>query len=175
MPLWMWQLPAVVLSLLTWLNAPSTSLADMSRREAVRRQLTAKPGRVYTVVGVPDETPPEVTPPVAGEKVPAPAATAAKPEPAHDEAWWRDRMAAARDARERDQVLSDAVQSRINALTNDFINRDDPAQKQQIASQRLRALEELDRLKKQIDADDKAIAAIIEDARQKNIPPGWIR
>ena len=175
MPLWMWQLPAVVLSLLTWVNAPSTSLADMSRREAVRRQLSVKPSRVYTVVGIPDETPPDVTPPVAGEKIPAPAAAPAKPEAAHDEAWWRDRMTAARDARERDQVLSDAVQSRINALTSDFINRDDPAQKQQIASQRLRALEELDRLKKQIVEDDKAIAAIIDDARQKNIPPGWIR
>lgn len=174
MPLWMWQLPAVVLSLLTWVNAPSTSLADMARREAVRRQITAKPTRVYTVVGVPDETPPDVTPPVAGEKPAAPAA-AAKPEPAHDEAWWRDRITAARDARERDQVLSDAVQSRINALSADFVNRDDPAQKQQIASQRLRALEELDRLKKQIVEDDKAIAAIVEDARQKNIPPGWIR
>jgi hypothetical protein len=84
-------------------------------------------------------------------------------------------MDVAREARERDQVLSDAVQSRINALTSDFINRDDPAQKQQIASQRLRALEELDRLKKQIVEDDKAINAILEDARQKNIPPGWIR
>ena len=174
MPMWMWQVPAVVLSLLTWLNTPSTSLADMSRREAVRRQVSAKPGRVYTVVGVPDDTPPVVTTPAAGEKIPAPA-VAPKPEAAHDEAWWRDRMAAARDARERDQVLSDAVQSRINALSADFVNRDDPAQKQQIASQRLRALEELDRLKKQIVEDDKAIAAIVEDARQKNIPPGWIR
>lgn len=174
MPLWMWQVPAVVLSLLTWLNVPSTSLADMARREAVRRQISGKPGRVYTVVGVPDDTPPEVTPPVASEKIPAPSASA-KSEPAHDEAWWRDRMTTARDARERDQVLFEAVQSRINALSADFINRDDPAQKQQIASQRLRALEELDRLKKQIVADDKAIAAILEDARQKNIPPGWIR
>jgi hypothetical protein len=146
----------------------------MARREAVRRQIAAKTTRLYTVVGVPDDTPPVVAPPVAGEKIPTPAA-AAKPEPAHDEAWWHDRITAARDARERDQVLSDAVQSRINALSADFINRDDPAQKQQIASQRLRALEELDRLKKQIIADDKAIADIVDDARQKNIPPGWIR
>jgi len=174
MPLWMWQVPVVVLSLLTWLNGPSATLADMSRREAVRRQIAAKPMRVYTVVGVPDETPPAVTPPVAGEKIAAPT-LATKSEAPHDEAWWRARMDVAREARERDQVLSDAVQSRINALTSDFINRDDPAQKQQIASQRLRALEELDRLKKQIVEDDKAINAIIEDARQKNIPPGWIR
>ena len=175
MPLWMWQVPVVVLSLVTWLNGPSTSLADMARREAVRRQIGAKPTRVYTVVGVPDDTPPDVAPPVAADKPPAPAAAAGKPEPAHDEAWWHDRIQAARDARERDQVLSDAVQSRINALSADFVNRDDPAQKQQIASQRLRALEELDRLKKQIVADDNAISDIVDDARQKNIPPGWIR
>ena len=175
MPLWMWQVPAVVLSLVTWLNGPSTSLADMAKREAVRRQIAAKPTRVYTVVGVPDDTPPDVAPPVAADKIPAPAAAGKTAEPPHNESWWHDRITTARDARERDQVLFDAVQSRINALTNDFINRDDPAQKQQIASQRTRALEELDRLKKQIVEDDKAIDVIVEDARQKNIPPGWIR
>ena len=37
-----WELPAVVLALVTWLNAPSPSLGDLAKREALRRQMMPK-------------------------------------------------------------------------------------------------------------------------------------
>ena len=92
-----------------------------------------------------------------------------------DENTWRLKMAGARAALEQDQVLYDAVQSRIYSLVSDFASRDDPAQRAEIERQRVRALDELDRLKKQIQKDTDNISDIGEDARKKGVPAGWIR
>ena len=92
-----------------------------------------------------------------------------------DEQQWRDRVAQARDALARDQVLAESLQSRINALTTDMLNRDDPAYRTKLADDRQRVVSELARLQKQILADEKAITAIHDDARRKGVPPGWIR
>ena len=67
------------------------------------------------------------------------------------------------------------MQTRVNALTTDFVNRDDPAQRGIIERDRQRALTELDRLKKQIVDDQKAITDIEEEARRAGVPPGWLR
>ena len=84
-------------------------------------------------------------------------------------------MTSARDALERDEVLADAMQSRINGLQTDIVNRDDPAQQGQLRQQLARALAELDRLKKLVETDRKAIADIQNEATQQGVPPGWIR
>ena len=84
-------------------------------------------------------------------------------------------MTAARNALERDQVLAEAMQGRVNGLTNEMLSRDDPQQREELSRTRSRALAELDRLTLQIEKDKLAIAAIEEDARKKGIPPGWIR
>jgi hypothetical protein len=76
---------------------------------------------------------------------------------------------------ERDQVLADALQTRINSLTADFTARDDPAQRGVIGADRQRALDELERLKRQIEKDRKAIADVEEEARRARVPPGWLR
>ena len=49
------------------------------------------------------------------------------------------------------------------------------AQRGVLASERQKALGELDRLKKQIEAGKKAIADLEEEARRANVPPGWLR
>src|SRR5262245_40003450 len=49
----LWQAPAVVVALLTWLNATPTSLADAAQREALRRQITPKPTRQLTNFNLP--------------------------------------------------------------------------------------------------------------------------
>jgi len=84
-------------------------------------------------------------------------------------------MKAALEAIDRDTTLADAMQSRINALTTEFVNRDDPAQRSRIEGDRQKALGELDRLKKQITADRKAVTDIEEEARRAGVPPGWLR
>lgn len=92
-----------------------------------------------------------------------------------DEAYWRRRITEARAALERSQIFADALQSRINALTTDFVNRDDPAQRAQIELERQRAIAELERVKKEIAEHTQAIADIEEEARKAGVPPGWLR
>ena len=68
------------------------------------------------------------------------------------------------------------MQTRINALTTDFVNRDDPAQRAVIAQRppegdrRARPPEEGRR-----STDKKAIADLEEEARRAGVPPGWLR
>src|SRR5262249_37356857 len=158
-----------------WLSTPPTSLADVARREQIRRQLAPAAARVYTnqdLPAAPEVPPPAAAPPATAEP-PSPETSGSKPaetaKPAapapeskpdskdvkHDEAWWRDRITKAREALAHDQLMAEALQSRINGLTSDWINRDDPAQKAQLFEQRQQALAELDRTKKKIDDDGK--------------------
>ncbi len=173
-----WHAPLVLLVVVVWLTSPPASLAEAARREAMRRALVGPAVGSYSDAQLPPTPPPPV---VSGIPLPKPpeAATVAPPaapgEPARDEAWWRNRIAAARTSLERNRVLADAVQSRINALQTDVVNIDDPAQ-QALARQNLgRALGELERLQGEIEEAQKEIAQIQEDARRQRVPPGWIR
>jgi len=193
-----WQAPIVVVALLTWLNSTPTSFADAAQREALRRQIMPKPTRQLSNLNLPasafvretaSDQPPVTAapPPDSSDDNPVPA-QAAKPaqadqgaaasaaaDPKADEKFWRDRMTTARQKLDDDQNLLAAVQSRINGLTTDFVNRDDPAQRAKIADDRRKALDQLDRLQKQVDDDQKAIAGIQEEARKAGVPPGWVR
>jgi hypothetical protein len=92
-----------------------------------------------------------------------------------DQSYYSGKARELRAALDRDTVMLSAMQTQINSLTTDFVNRDDPAQRGQIQSDRNRALEELARLQKQIDADKKAISDFEDEARRSNVPPGWLR
>jgi hypothetical protein len=180
-----WQLPAAVLLFLTWFNAPPASLADASRREAVRRQILPRAGHALTNDNLPAPRP------VFSEPADAAATTAPdqadangkpaksdggdKPADVHDEAYWRTRINTARDTFSHDQMTVDALQSQVNGLTTDFINRDDPAQKAQIEQQRIKVMNELNRMKTQLDADQKNIDGVMDEARRAGVPPGWLR
>ena len=96
-------------------------------------------------------------------------------EPPKDQAYWAGRMKALRTQVERDQTYIDALQTRINSLSADFVNRDDPAQRAVIAGDRQKATAELERLRQQVEAGTKAIADLEEEARRANVPPGWLR
>jgi hypothetical protein len=171
--------------MLAWLTAPPTSLGDLSRREALRRQLTVSSTGAFSNDDLPYMPPPVMVeaPPAEVPQAPVPLATpppppAAEPEKAPEEQgeeWWRDRMTTARAALERDEVLADALQTRVNSLQTDVVNRDDPAQRAQLQMQLQRALNEVARLTRQIEVDQKTIDALQVEARKKGIPPGWIR
>jgi hypothetical protein len=182
----MWQTPAIVVVFLTWLLSPPGGFADAARREALRRELLPKASRSLTnedVAGMPRRALP--TAPVTSADPAAGAVTPAAPDAAkdatkkdveaHDEGWWHARMTAARDALERDQLLAESLQGRVNSLTNEASARDDPAQRQQLYEQRTRAVSELDHMKDQLLTDQKTIDAIQEEARTQNVPAGWIR
>ncbi len=177
-------MPAIVLILVSAASAPASSLAQVALNESLRRLFV--PAVTWRVNNI--DIPPAPLMPPAPEPL---AATAVKlgPDPADKEGadkarpkddigtenTWRLKMAAARALLEQDQVLFEAMQSRINQLVTDFVNRDDPAQRAEIERQRVRALDEFDRLKKQIQKDTEEISGIEEDARKKGVPPGWIR
>jgi hypothetical protein len=92
-----------------------------------------------------------------------------------DEASWKSRIAEARKALERAQAFQAALESQINGLTTDFINRDDPAQRAAVAGKRDQAMAELENVKKDVDQQTKAIAEIQEEARRAGVPAGWVR
>jgi hypothetical protein len=186
------------LALAAWLGAHvavGQSLGEVARREAERRKAVAGSVKVYTNDNVrpapapaPESTPAPSTPaPEAAPGQPARpggAQAAAEPagegtraakDPKDDPEYWRKRMTDLRSQRDRNAFMMEAVQSRINALWADFTARDDPAQRAVIASDRQRALAELERMKKDQESFDKQITDLEEEARRANIPPGWIR
>ena len=169
------------------------SLGDLARQEEARRKAVPKPAKVYTNETLrPDSSAPVPSPPAPGAS-PAPPATAAPPAPAagqtpaaappatpassapQGEAAWRKKVADARAGLERAQSFQDALQSRINALSADFVNRDDPAKRSQIGADRQKALAELDRVKLEIQQFQKQIGDIQEQARRAGVPAGWVR
>lgn len=162
-------------------------LADVAKDEEARRKTVSKPAKVYTnsslrddiSVGVPlppmpaptakpaNASPSNTTPTAPGGAIP--------PAPAKDQAYWADRIKVARATLDRTQIFADSLQSRINALLTDFVNRDDPAQKAKIETDRKAALAELERVKLELAQQRKAITAIEDDARRAGVPAGWLR
>ena len=191
----LWQTPAVVLTLVVWLTSPPANLAEISQREALRRSLTPKSAGSYSNENMrPDLFPIRVTETEAAAATSEAAATsgaattassptaAAAPasegtasNAALDEKVWRARMTQARSTLERNQGFLEAMQSRVNSLQNDVVNRDDPAQQGAMRQTLAKALGEIERLKAQIVADQKAISDIQAEARKLNVPPGWVR
>jgi hypothetical protein len=161
------------------------TLGELAKKEAERRKTVPTAAKTYTNEDL------KKLPPAAGEGAAKPAdaakaAEALKPtvvkpdgapagEAAKDEKYWRDRMTAVREDIRRNEAFKSALQTQINALSTDFANRDDPAQRAKIADDRQKALAELARLSLDIDKANKLIGEIEEEARKAGVPPGWIR
>lgn len=166
------------------------SLGDIAKKEEARRKEVKAPSKVYTndnlhaeagLTPAPPATQaagaastPQVPPSPSGVQ-PKEDAKPAADDTKKDEAYWKGRMTQARAALDRAQTFADALQSRINALSTDFVNRADPAQRAQIGADRQKALAELDRVKKEIQDGTKAISDIQEEARKAGVPAGWVR
>ena len=174
-------------------SAKAQSLGDTARQEEERRQGVKAPSKVITNKDLRPAPQPSAPPPAAGGTTaaePSKTSTSADGNATNDaksgakdatkadvkdQKYWRDRMKKLQDQLQRDRVYAEALQSRINALTTDFVNRDDPAQRAVVATNRQQAVDELDRLKKSIAETTKAIPALEEEARQANVPAGWLR
>jgi hypothetical protein len=179
------------LLLLVSVSARAQSLADIARKEVERRKAAAPATKTYTNDDL-KKLPPSSDDAKAAAAVKAGDAKAAdalkaggdakptevKPdavvpdEPAKDEKFWRARI---KEDIRRNEMFRDALQTRINSLTNDFAARDDPYQRAQIADDRQKALAELNRVTQDIQKSTKSISDIEEEARRAGVPPGWIR
>lgn len=164
------------------------SLASVAKKEEERRKAVKVSGKVYTnsdlkaditASPVPSPTNASAAAPVPSSQVPSvnlPGGTVTDSDAdPKDEAYWRSRMSEARSSLERLRIFSDALQSRLNALATDIVNRDDPAQRSQLELERQRALAEMERVKLEMADQMQAIAEIEEDARKAGVPPGWLR
>jgi hypothetical protein len=161
-------------------SAAAQSLGEVAKKEEQRRKAVKSSGKVYTNDTLKPDPTPSVPASAAAGTTPAasstPAPTPTQPETDKgDEKSWRKRMADAREALQRSQTFADALQSQLNALQTDFVNRDDPIQRQQIANKRDSVIAELDRVKKEVAAQTKAISDIQEEARRAGVPAGWVR
>ncbi|MCA1560395.1 MAG: hypothetical protein LC804_09060 [Acidobacteria bacterium] len=179
---------ALMLAIPAPMFAQNPPLAEVARKEQARRKGTKTPAKVYTNKDLPKgaATPP---PPASGApsapassatplpKDPAspPAAPAEQKDEQKDENWWRARITQAREELRRNEMFLDALQSRINGLSADFVNRDDPYQRAKIGEDRQKALAEMDRVKADVEKQKKQIADIEEEARTAGVPPGWLR
>jgi hypothetical protein len=166
--------------------ASGQSLADAAREAQAKRKAAKSPGKVYTndtLKPAPQPSPGSVP---AGESQAAQAAPTPPPPPAgggsaqadsgqNDEAAWRKRIADAREALQRAEAFQAALESQINGLTTDFVNRDDPIQRSGVAAKRDKAMSELERVKKEVQQNQKAIEDIQEEARRAGVPAGWVR
>jgi hypothetical protein len=160
------------------------SLADVARKEEERRKTVQRPDKVYTNKDL------SGTAAAAPAAAPAPEATAAadtakdtkaaankqaKDTSAKDQAYWSGRMKALKDKLERDTTFADALQSKVNSLTTDVVNRDDPAQRAALERDRQKSASQLAALQKEVAIGKKAIADLQEEARRGGVPPGWLR
>jgi hypothetical protein len=164
------------------------SLAGVARQEEERRKAIKAPSKVLTNKDLPDVPQRAESAPAAAPGEPSAAAAGSSDEAAKgadakdgaktevkDQAYWAGRQQALQSQLSRDQTYADALQTRINVLSADFVNRDDPVQRAAIGADRQKALDELARLTKQIADDRKAIADFQEEARRAAVPAGWLR
>jgi len=183
--------PRVIVALLLVLGfagrAGAQSLGDVAKKEEERRKKTAEPAKVYTnkdlgqVPSSPAPAPSAGASATAKPAEPAKDAKDAKDKDAKDKdapkdkAYWAGRLKGLQDQLDRDSTFADALQSKINALTTDFVNRDDPAQRAVIERDKQKAIAQLAKLKQSVIDDKKAIADLEEEARRAGVPPGWLR
>ena len=183
------RLTAVVLTLACATSSlvAAQGLATIAKKEEERRKGVKETGKVYTNDDLKRDitqsepsvatntSPSEPSTQVPSVNLPAGQAPPDADVNAKDETYWRTRINDARSALERSRIFADALQSRINALTTDIVNRADPAQRAQLELERQRALAELERVKQEVAAQTKAISEIEEEARRAGVPPGWLR
>jgi hypothetical protein len=184
----LWIAGAVSLVLLANAGAATAqSIAELARKEAARRKAVGGAARVFTDGTLRPEAPSSsaASPAPAAPAAPATPSTAEAPEPPEPtpppaqpprtEAYWRNRIASEREALARAQTFSEALQTRINALTTDVTNRNNRAQTDGIAAERQESVAELNRVNQDIKDRQAAIASIQDEARKAGVPPAWVQ
>jgi hypothetical protein len=173
-----------------WAQAPS--LAEVARKEQERRKTQKPAGKAYTNKDLPESAQnrgatsagqaPSATPAPHDPHAPAPATAIDETKEAEkpagdtkDEASWRRRISEARENVRRNEVFAEALQTRINSLSADFVARDDPYQRAKLGDDRDKTLAELARVKAEVALGKKNIEDIEEEARKAGVPPGWLR
>ena len=159
------------------------SLADVAKAEEARRKTVKARGKVYTNddLGGSPATSPAPAPPAASSSAAKPADPTAKPEqqkpvdPTKTEKYWKDRAASIQQSLSRNKLLLEALQSQVNGLNAEYMNTDDPGQRDLVRARVQRATGELQRLQQDMERQTKEAADLQEEARKSGVPAGWVR
>lgn len=170
--------------------ATAQSLADVAKKTQSQRKSTKRPARIYTNADVPvtaaatAATATEIsTTPKEGEAA-DPANPNAKPGEgsktsvnAADEANWRTRVSAAREAVSRAKEQLEGMRTRVLHLqtAKALGSNGDVNQQAAVAAQQTAALQEFDRLRADVEKFQKALTDVEAEARAANVPAGWLR
>jgi hypothetical protein len=176
----------VLVSICAVFPASGQTLGDAAREAQARRKTVKSPGKVYTNDSLRSEPPPAqstpappptttATPPSQSGVAPGDDKAKAADQSGKDEATWRERVKAERDALARAETFAAALQSQINGLYAEFTACQAPPQCNQISANRQKSLAELDRVRKEVETHTKNIADIQEEARKAGVPAGWVR
>ncbi len=172
----------VVLSVTLPIAAPAAAqppLAEVARAEQARRASISEKSRVYTNADLTETR--RLTTAAAARPAPDGVTDEAGGAPAEDaveerdETWWRERITAARGARQRAELVAAALQNRVDGLWAELTARDDPAARAGLERDRLAAIAELEQTRGELERLDEEIAGIQEEARRAGAPPGWLR
>jgi hypothetical protein len=165
------------------------SLADVAKKEEERRKALPAPAQVYTnkdLTAPPAGTPLAPSGATTSQSLADAARSATEAEKAakdtdgkasepKGQAYWAGRRKLLQDKLDRDQTFFAALQTRVNSLSADVVNRDDPAQRAVLERERLKAVADLARLQQEIVSGKKALADLEEEARRAGVPAGWLR
>jgi hypothetical protein len=100
-----------------------------------------------------------------------------------DEAFWKDRMRAARFSLDADRTFLAAAITREGELSkrlnrssvDDVLPARNRSARTELESQWYAAVAEVSRLKAAVEVGRLAVASIEDEARRANVPPGWLR
>jgi hypothetical protein len=170
--------------------AHAQSLADVARQEQERRKTIETPARVYTDADVQKNAPlttaaarpqPAADGAAAGQatdKAAADESGAPKDgakEPPKDEAGWRSKVDAARDDLARSRRLLSAMEQQLVGLGIQSSSAAIAGQKGPDQARQQEAAREVERLRADVQKHSDALTKLEGDARDKGVPPGWVR
>lgn len=175
--------------------ASAQTLADLAKKDTDRRKSVKHPAKVYTNDDVQDLKPimPMMENDGTGTKPMDPNATSTAPRGDQDtptppgskpagtpgvksgeEAQWRSRMQGARDAVSRTQLQLEGMRNRAAQLTaaSAAANQE---QRGTYQKQQQDALQEYDRLRADLQKNQKALSDLETEASKAGVPAGWLR
>jgi hypothetical protein len=159
------------------------SLADVAKAEEARRKTIKTGVKVYTNedLGRTPATSPAPAQPAPVTTASAKPADPAKPgeekpvDPTKTQAYWKERATTLQQSLSRNKLLLEALQSQVNGLNAEFVNMDDPGQRDLLQARLQRATGELQRVQQDIEKQTRAAGALQDEARKAGVPAGWVR
>ncbi|MEO5742628.1 MAG: hypothetical protein ABIS29_18735 [Vicinamibacterales bacterium] len=174
----------ILVALAIQAGASAQSLGDVAKAEEARRKTVKAGAKVYTnedLDRTPVTSPAPAQPAAAASSAPKPGDPTARAEeqkpvdPTKTQAYWKDRATAIQQSLSRNKLLVDALQSQVNGLNAEFVNIDDPGQRDLLQARIQRASGELQRVQQDIEKQTKAATDLQEEARKAGVAPGWAR